>query len=60
MQLSSSDLPSQGVVFGVRPALIVVDMTVGFASPESPLGGVFDSEISAAEALIQDLSLIHI
>lgn len=54
MQLSSSDLPSQGVVFGVRPALIVVDMTVGFASPESPLGGVFDSEISAAEALIQD------
>ena len=54
MQLSSSDLLSQGVVFGVRPALIVVDMTVGFASPESPLGGVFDSEITAAEALIQD------
>ncbi|ALM89619.1 N-carbamoylsarcosine amidase [Alteromonas stellipolaris LMG 21856] len=38
----------------MRPALIVVDMTVGFASPESPLGGVFDSEITAAEALIQD------
>jgi maleamate amidohydrolase len=54
MQLSSSDLLSQAVVFGVRPALIVVDMTVGFASPESPLGGVFDSEITAAEALIQD------
>ncbi|MBQ4831283.1 isochorismatase family protein [Alteromonas sp. MMG017] len=53
MQLSSSDLLSQGVAFGVRPALIVVDMTVGFASPESPLGGVFDSEITAAEALIQ-------
>ncbi|MEG3767601.1 isochorismatase family protein [Alteromonas sp. 14N.309.X.WAT.G.H12] len=53
MQLSSSDLLSQGVAFGVRPALIIVDMTVGFASPESPLGGVFDSEIAAAEALIQ-------
>ncbi|WOI38606.1 isochorismatase family protein [Alteromonas sp. CI.11.F.A3] len=53
MQLSSSDLLTQGVAFGVRPALIVVDMTVGFASPESPLGGVFDSEITAAEALIQ-------
>jgi len=53
MQLSSSDLHSQGVVFGVRPALIVVDMTVGFASPESPLGGQFDNEINAAETLIQ-------
>ena len=53
MQLSSSDLHTQGVAFGERPALIVVDMTVGFASPESPLGGKFDNEIAAAETLIQ-------
>lgn len=52
MQLTTSDLHTQGVEFGQRPALIVVDMSVGFVSPESPLGGHFSSQIHAAAKLI--------
>ena len=50
------DLTVGGVPFGRRPGLIVVDMTYGFTSPDSPLGGAFDSEIDAAQTLV---SLFH-
>ena len=33
--------------FGHRPALIVVDMTLGFTDPESPLGSELDGPIEA-------------
>lgn len=53
MQLSKCDLPTQGVDFGQRPGLIVVDMSVGFTSPNSPLGGQFESEVACASWLVE-------
>lgn len=46
------NLPTGGVPFGRHPALIVVDMSLGFTSASSPLGGDFDSEVSAACELV--------
>jgi hypothetical protein len=37
--------------FGHRPALIVVDMTLGFTDPESPLGSELDGPIEAIRKL---------
>ena len=46
---------NEGVVhiegFGHRPALIVVDMTLGFTDPESPLGSELDGPIEAIRKL---------
>lgn len=38
---------------GDSPALIVVDMTLGFTSPSSPLGGECDSVIEATASLLK-------
>lgn len=53
------DLAIGGVPFGRRPGLIVVDMTYGFTSPDSPLGGVFDNEINAAQTLVSRFHACH-
>jgi hypothetical protein len=39
--------------FGRRPALIVVDMTLGFTDPESPLGSELDSPIEVIRKLLR-------
>ncbi|MCF4008970.1 isochorismatase family protein [Rheinheimera sp. UJ63] len=49
--LQPGDLATGTVPFGHRPALIVVDMSYGFTSVESPLGGAFDSQVDAMAQL---------
>ncbi len=49
---TSKDLPTGEITLGERPALIVVDMSKGFASPQSPLGGDFTEVIEANLALL--------
>ena len=39
--------------FGRHPALIVVDMTLGFTDPESPLGSELDSPIEVIRKLLR-------
>src|SRR5215207_10811095 len=39
--------------FGRRPALIVMDMTLGFTDPESPLGSELDSPIEVIRKLFR-------
>jgi maleamate amidohydrolase len=39
--------------FGRRPALIVVDMTLGFTDPESPLGSDLDGPVKAIQELLE-------
>jgi maleamate amidohydrolase len=39
--------------FGHRPALIVVDMTLGFTDPESPLGSDLDGPVEAIQKLLE-------
>ncbi len=39
--------------FGHRPALIVVDMTLGFTDPESPLGSDLDGPVEAIQNLLE-------
>lgn len=46
------DLQAGRVRFGRYPGLIVVDMTRGFTSPESPLGGNVDNQVAAAVTLV--------
>lgn len=48
--LQSGDLATGSVPFGRRPALIVVDMSVGFTSSDSPLGGDFNTQVEAMAA----------
>ena len=38
---------------GKCPALIVVDLSNGFSSPASPLGGDFDSQVSHINGLLE-------
>lgn len=40
------------VGFGHRPAVLVVDASVGFTNPASPLGATFDPEIAAIRTLL--------
>jgi len=44
--LQPGDLSVGTVPFGRRPALIIVDMSNGFTSNESPLGGDFDEQVA--------------
>lgn len=53
MSVKDQDLPQGDVPFGTRPALIVVDMSLGFTSPESPLGGNFDAQVSVTKELVE-------
>jgi maleamate amidohydrolase len=39
--------------FGQRPALLVVDMTLGFTHPESPLGSDLDGPVEAIRKLLE-------
>ena len=39
--------------FGRRPALIVVDMTLGFTDPESPLASDLDGPVEAIQKLLE-------
>jgi maleamate amidohydrolase len=39
--------------FGQHPALIVVDMTLGFTDPESPLGSDLDRPVEAIQKLLE-------
>ncbi len=46
------DLATGTISLGVRPALIVVDLSNGFSDAASPLGGDFDSQISEINRLL--------
>lgn len=48
----SMDLPVGDIALGERPALIVVDMSNGFARAASPLGGDFSEAIAANKTLL--------
>ena len=39
--------------FGQHPALIVVDMTLGFTDPESPLGSSLDGPVELVQKLLE-------
>lgn len=47
-----SDLRTGSLNLGAHPALIVVDMSLGFTSPDSPLGGDFQRVKTANLALL--------
>lgn len=46
-------LPNTTVRLGAKPALIIVDATLGFTDPSSPLGCPSDLEIGAIERLLK-------
>lgn len=46
-------LPNKNVGLGNKPALIVVDATVGFTDPSSPLGAESSQEVAAIARLLQ-------
>jgi maleamate amidohydrolase len=48
----SGDLNTGAIPTGVAPALIIVDMSYGFTSVESPLGGNFAKQIASNNQLI--------
>jgi nicotinamidase-related amidase len=57
-------LPNQTVGLGRRPALIVVDATVGFTDPSSPLGSESGAELAVIARLlaafrVRDLPVIY-
>ncbi|WP_438985500.1 isochorismatase family protein, partial [Aequoribacter sp.] len=59
-----ADLSRKNIGLGSKPGLIVVDMSLGFTQPESPLGGHFDSVVAATATLIQacrarDLPIVY-
>lgn len=59
-----ADLSRKNIGLGSKPGLIVVDMSLGFTQPESPLGGHFDSVVAATATLIEacrarDLPIVY-
>jgi nicotinamidase-related amidase len=46
-------LPSKTVGLGAKPALVIVDATVGFTDPNSPLGFSSDAEVGAIGRLLE-------
>lgn len=59
-----ADLSRRNIGLGSKPGLIVVDMSLGFTQPESPLGGHFDSVVAATATLIEacrarDLPIVY-
>ena len=42
----------QKLGFGLRPALLVVDMVKAFTNPDMPLGADLESQIAAIQSLI--------
>jgi maleamate amidohydrolase len=47
------DLATGPLSLGQRPGLLIIDMSLGFTSPESPLGGDFESVKMANLALLK-------
>ena len=47
------DLERNSIGIGVRPALLLVDLSIGFCSPDSPLGGQFSAIVEANRVLLQ-------
>jgi nicotinamidase-related amidase len=39
--------------FGVRPALLVIDLSLGFTDPSSPLGSPLDGQIEATSKMLE-------
>ncbi len=52
-----ADLSRRNIGLGHNPGLIIVDMSLGFTQPESPLGGRFDSVVESVVRLIQAFRL---
>ena len=46
------DLATAELTLGNNPALVVVDMSIGFTSPDSPLGGDFQEVLKANQQLL--------
>ncbi|WP_426358368.1 isochorismatase family protein [Pseudocolwellia sp. HL-MZ19] len=46
------DLAVGTVGLGIRPALIIIDMSLGFTHPNSPLGGNFSSQVDQTRKLL--------
>tara|TARA_B100000809_G_C15140466_1_gene532994 strand:+ start:11861 stop:12481 length:621 start_codon:yes stop_codon:yes gene_type:complete len=46
------DLAIGTIGLGIRPALIVIDMSLGFTDPTSPLGGDFSSQVTQTSKLL--------
>jgi len=53
-------LPNKNVGLGKKPALIIVDATVGFTDPNSPLGSESTPEIAAIAKLLQAFRQKHL
>jgi nicotinamidase-related amidase len=53
VELSDKDLVVGQLPLGKRPAVIAVDFSYGFTSPDSPLGGDFASQIEANAQLLE-------
>lgn len=51
-QAIDKDLATGPLSLGQRPGLLIVDMSLGFTSPESPLGGDFEAVKMANRALL--------
>lgn len=50
---TSGDLATGPIENGSRPALIIVDMSNGFTSPDSPLGGAFSEVVNVNNCLVE-------
>lgn len=46
------DLTIGTIGLGIRPALIIIDMSLGFSDPASPLGGDFSSQVNETNKLL--------
>ena len=47
------DLAIGTIGLGIRPALVVIDMSLGFTEPDSPLGGDFSSQVTQTNKLLE-------
>lgn len=50
--MEDKDLNTGPLTLGQRPALLIIDMSLGFTRPDSPLGGDFESVKMANRALL--------
>lgn len=55
--MADKDLEKGAVAFGNKPALVVVDMSNGFTSFDSPLGGAEESVVAANQRLLSTFRL---
>lgn len=50
--ITDADLRTGNLTMGNRPGLILVDLSLGFSSPNSPLGGDFQAVLDANKQLL--------